>query len=133
MRTCVWGLVWLGVNLVKMSCFIFILIITSGKHINYTLMLSDCIKCSILTRLTWTAGKSRLWHDLLYSPLIKAARWRPARRGRLSVEMGLSPRPETRNKETVQPFSESLSLAKMNLVAFIFFWQPGLNFWNPVK
>lgn len=67
-------------------------------------MLGYCIKCSIFKRLTWTAGKSRLWHDLLDSPLI-AAHWCPVRGGRLSVEMGLSPRPETRNKETVQPFS----------------------------
>lgn len=39
-----------------------------------------------------TAGRSRLWHDLLRSPLIKAAaRWRPARRGLLSVGKCLSP------------------------------------------
>lgn len=42
--------------------------------------------------VTLSAGRGRLWHDLLNSPQIKAAaRWRPVRRGQLSVETGLSP------------------------------------------
>lgn len=69
--------------------------------------------------LTLFAGRNRLWHDLLYShSLIKAAaRWRPATRGQLSVETGLSPHPEQKHAETINVIHQILD-AERKKVSF---------------